>query len=177
MLTMVAGVAGAAGAEACSLTPRLKPRPHSDVACRKSLDDLIAVIRSAPSISDAELTRRTAELAISFDSSVSDPILDYPNRSPIELTELLRGWSASAGKADRKPIRLAEVNPLKENDGVALYQFTLLRDQYHPADEEGCNGLFTHEEFFGPERRSYLGTFINNRLRNVTAFDEWLAAL
>lgn len=165
-----------ASADACSLAGRLKPRAFYDAACRNSLDRLVALIRMAPRRSAEELVTKAEATSIHFDETVSDPILNYPNRSPIERAELIAGWSMAGGKADRTAIRLIEVNSLKSEKGVALLQFTLQRDQFHPADE-GCNGLFTHGDFYGPERRSYLGTFINNDLRQVTAFDQWLRTI
>lgn len=177
----LAGASFAAAGAACSFTARLKPISVSDAACRRSLQALVRLINDAPALADGDLSTRAALLAINFDSNVSDPILNYPNHSPIEYVDLLRAWGSSDGKRDRSPISLREVNMLKGERGVALYQFTLRRDQFHgeiTAEEAaGDSCAVPSEAFYGPEDTSYLGLFKNNELREVSSFDAWLRTL
>lgn len=165
-------------AKACSLVNPRRSIGFSDAACRRSLNDLVRLINDARALTDEELAHRASELSINFDSDVSDPILDYRNRSPIEDEELLKAWSRSAGTLDRKPIRLAEVNLLKGERGVALYQFTLRRERFYAeiteedAASDSCG--VAQPAHFETTLTSYLGVFLNNKLRTVSAFDEWL---
>lgn len=177
---LLGGLAAAIGgavepAAACSLVARPKPRRFSEAAALRSLRELVALINAAPKLTDALLGERAE--ALNFDAAIADELLSYPDRSPIENSELLRAWGRADGKPDRSAIRLTETTFLKEAHGIALYQFTLTRDQYHPADTEGCNGLFVHDEYYGIERRSYLGVFVNNALRDVRSFPDWLRTI
>jgi len=105
------------------------------------LGALIELINDAPHLSDDVLATRAAALSIRFDTDVSDPILDYPKVSPVETSDLLRAWTKSAGNNDRTPIRLAEMNRLKADRGVALYQFTLRRERFfREVTEEQAGG-------------------------------------
>lgn len=177
----IAAAVVASPSDACTLIGRRKPVGFSDAACRRSLRKLVELINNAPDLVDAEVKARAAELSIRFDKTVSDPILDYPNISPIEDLELIRGWSVSAAKRDRSPLSIEEVNLLKGENGIALYQFTLRRDQFHAgvtveeAAGDSCGIAF--DAFYGPEDASYLGLFENNKLREVWAFDPWLREL
>lgn len=179
LITAAATVACAtAQAQACTLTARLRPIAFSDTACRESLNQLVRLINDAPRLSDKALATRSETLSINFASDVTEPILDYPDRSPIDNAELLRAWTRSAGTSDRAPIKLAEVNLLKGKRGVALYQFTLSRDRFFPevteaqANEDSCG--VAEPAHFSVTHASYLGEFTNNRLRAVSAFDTWL---
>ncbi|MET0588667.1 MAG: hypothetical protein ABWZ75_09110 [Novosphingobium sp.] len=164
--------------DACTVIGKRKPVAFSDAACRRSLRKLVDLINDAPALPDAEVTTRAADLSIRFDESVTDPILNYPNFSPIKDLELVRGWSVSAAKRDRSPINIEEINLLKGSKGMALYQFTLRRDRFHAGvtDEEAAGGScdVAFDPFFSPEDVSYLGLFQNNKLREVWAFDQWL---
>lgn len=163
-------------AQACSLVARQRPVGFSETAALRSLRALVTLINDAPRLTDEMLAERAGSW--NFDDSVSDPLLNYAQPAhPIENTTILRAWGTADGKPDRTPIRLIESNLLKERGGIALYQFTLRRDQYHAADPEGCNGLFVHGEYYGPEDAAYLGTLRNNVLRDIRAFPEWLQTL
>jgi hypothetical protein len=124
------------------------------------------------------LSTRAALLSINFGVDVSDPLLNYPNRGPIEHVDLLRAWTRSDGMVDRTPMHLVEVNLLKGTRGVALYQFTLERERYFAeiTEEDASNGScsFPEPAHYGRTRASYLGVFINNKLREVSSFDAWL---
>ena len=179
-----AGLAAALAAspsEACTLVPRLKPVGFSDAASRRSLRRLVQLINDAPTVSDAEVVARAGNLRIRLDDSVSDPILNFPKTSPVEVLDVVRAWSMSAGKRDHSPLSIREMNLLKRGGGIALYQFTLRRDQFHAGltNEEVSGGSCDapHDSFYGPEDASYLGLFKNNELREVWAFDQWLREL
>lgn len=164
--------------EACSLVANLRPIAFSDAACRRSLRELVGLIDQAPSLSDAELSARAGRLSVRLDESVSNAILNYPAQRPAEDIDVIRGWSSWAGKRDRSPLVVREINLLKGERGTALYQFTLRRDQYHPevTEEEAASDScgVVRDAFYGPEDASYLGLFVNNMLREVSAFDVWL---
>lgn len=178
---LVAAAGAASAGEACSITARLKPIGFSDAACRRSLRELVKLINATPNLSDEAVSARAAQLGINFDTSVSDAILNYPNRSPTEDLELFRAWGSSGGKPDRSPVGLREENLLKGERGVAIYQFTLRRDRYHPEVTEdeaaGDSCGMPYKAFYGPEDSSYLGVFKNNKLREVSAFDVWLRTI
>ena len=168
----------AAKSEACSLVASLRPIDFSDEACRRSLRRLVDLINAAPALADAEVVKRAGRLGVRFDDDVTDAVLGFAKTRPVEDLDLIRAWSMSAGKRDRAPLVIREINQLKGERGIALYQFTLRRDQYHPelkledVNGGGCDG--PHHAFYAPEDSSYLGLFRNNRLRAVSAFDVWL---
>lgn len=172
----------AAGAETiangCSLVARRRAKSFSDAACRRSLEALVRLINDAPRLSDQVLGSRADELSINFDPDVTGPILDYPNRSPIDAAELLRAWTRTAQTRDRAPLRLAEVNLLKGDRGLALYQFTLRRERFFAEvteeDAAGDSCGSAAPAHYSTTLASYLGVFRNNRLHTVRAFDEWL---
>lgn len=169
---------GSEAADACSFVVTPRPVGFSDAACRRSLERLIGLINEASRLSDEALTKRAEALSIIFDADVTDPILNFPNRSPIEDGELLRAWTRSDGTPDRVPLRLTEVNLLKSERGYALYQFTLLRERFvaevteEQASTDSCG--IPAPAHFETARASYIGVFRNNRLRTVSAFEEWL---
>jgi len=185
---MLLGGAGAAmtaataPAAACSLVARLKPVGFSDRACRASLRALVGLINAAPHLSNAEVATRADGLGILFDDNVSTALLGEPASLPVENGAVIRGWTIAEGHPDRSPLALHEINLLKADRGIALYQFTLRRDQYHAglsdadAADDSC-GATAFDAFYGYERTSYLGTFRNNALREISAFDVWLRTL
>lgn len=172
------GLTASAG-EACSFVARVKPISFSDAACRRSLRQFVELINDAPNLTDAELSQRYERAPVRFEDGVHDPVLSYrtdiPADEPYEETNVIRAWGAAYGKPDRLPIAIREVNLLKSQKGFALYQFTLRRDQYHPATEEDGGSCYpSSEAHYGPEDVSYLGRFVNNQLRRILPFDEWL---
>lgn len=70
------------------------------------------------------------------------------------------------------------MNILKGKRGVALYQFTLQRERFFPqvTEEEAAGDSCGVPEaaHYATVQSSYLGVFLNNKLRTVSAFDEWL---
>ena len=171
----------ASAAEACTVIGSIRPIAFSDAACRRSLRELVSLINEAPALADAELAERADGLSIQFDESVTDELVAFPGMLPIENRDLIRSWSLSAGQRDRSPIALREVNLLKDRKGIALYQFTLRRDLYHPGltgeDVDGGSCDVPHDPFYAAQDVSYLGLFFNNRLREVSAFEQWLREL
>lgn len=137
-------------ARACSLVARVRPTGLSDAACRRSLGRLVRVINEAPGLDDDAVARRAGELGVRFDNDVIDRILDYPARNSVEDLALIRGWTLSAGKRDRYYAEISETE----------------------ASGDSCT--VPSPAFFAVEDRSYLGVFVNNRLREVSAFDAWL---
>ena len=173
---LVAGALAAPSAQGCTISARVKPIGFSDAKCRSSLRALLELVNAAPTLSAAELSTRAEELNINFDDSVTDRILPDLKLYPVEDADLILGWSLAAGKRDRSPVILHEVNLLKGEKGIALYQFTLRRDAYHAEileDDDGC-GMGPADAFYGAEKEAYLGLFVNNKLREVSVFDAWL---
>lgn len=173
------GLTASAG-EACSLVASIRTIGFSDAACRRSLRRLIQLIIDAPKLTDAGLSERHERAPVRFEDGVDDPILAYrtdiPADAPYEEIDVIRAWSAAYGRPDRSPIAIREMNLLKSQKGFALYQFTLRRDQFHPATEEDGGSCFpSTEAHYGPEDVSYLGRFVNNQLRRILPFDEWLS--
>lgn len=173
---LIAGVLAAPSAQACTVVARLKPVGFSDSKCRRSLRALIELINAASTLSVTDLVVRADNLFIDFDDSVIERILPTITVYPPENSDLLLGWSLSASKRDRSPATLHEVNLLKGEKGIALYQFTLRRDLYHDEiteNDDGC-GPGPRDAFYGVGDESYLGLFRNNKLREVSVFDAWL---
>lgn len=175
-----AGLAAAPG-RSCSITARRLPLPFSDAACRRSLRALVDLINAAAGLSEAELAARTSRLAVTFDEQVVDAVLPEQRVHPIEEAAVIGAWTLSDGKRDRAPVRIRELNLLKGDAGVALYQFTLRRDAFHAEVREedvggGSCGM-PEPAHYARQDASYLGLSVNNRLREVSAFDVWLRKL
>jgi len=93
--------------------------------------------------------------------------------SPNHPVQFYKEFRLSAGRPDPRPIRISELNLLRRVGTRAVYQFTLDRYSYHSADDDGCNGMFTHDEFYGVDRVAYLATFSNNQLQQIKLFQDW----
>lgn len=176
---LAAGGALAERAEACTVVATQRRVAFSDDGCRRELRELVAMINTAPSLTDAVLTERLRNRAdIRFDQGVTDPLLDYPKIYPIESADVIRGWSMSEGKRDRAPIRLTEVTLFKGERGFGFYQFTLRRDRFmaEVTDEMSASDTCASPEpaHWYAEDHAYLAAFQNNKLREVSAFDVWL---
>lgn len=130
------------------------------------------MLQSGGSLTAKELETRVDEMSVTVGDQVRTDNLD-PESAIGNEYDLYRNFTLSDGNRDAKPTRLGETTLLEEAKGRALYQFALTRHQFHPEDLEGCNGMFTHDAFFGDETRSYLGQFANNRLRSVERFADW----
>ncbi|RDS77572.1 hypothetical protein DL238_08115 [Alteriqipengyuania lutimaris] len=81
----------------------------------------------------------------------------------------------SGGKLDPEPIRVKEINLIRTVDNRAAFEFTVARKQYFPADDEGCNGLFVHPEYYERTETAFIARFHNNRLEGFRDFPEWFA--
>ncbi len=169
----VVGGLVSSSAQACSLTyyPRT---PFNDQVCRASLVAWVALLNEETGSPSESLISKIDDLDVEVGDNILEEIL-----SEAELADADRGYTlytrfrVSDGKLDRAPIKLKEVNRIRKLRNRASYQFTLVRQSYHAADEEGCNGLFTHDELWSADQTSYLATFWNNRLQAVKLFPEW----
>ena len=175
---LAAGAAGLvlalpARADACSIVAN-PPERFSDRSCRRALRLWVELLNRAPSMSAEALSGEVEEISVSIDEEMIDSVASERINSTDERRyAFYRDFRMSGGKLDTRPIRIDEVNLIRQLGGRATYQFTLERFSYHPADPEGCNGLFTHDEYWGVDRVSYLATFWNNRLESVKPFPEW----
>jgi hypothetical protein len=106
---------------------------------------------------------------------VDDEMLSAGPDGNMEVPAFLRTYRLSDGKLDSKPIRLAELDLVRQRGSRAAFAFTLKRYSYHAADPEGCNGMLTHDEYWGEEQTGYIATFVNNRLEQLREFPEWFA--
>jgi hypothetical protein len=167
---LLAATAGAGRAQACSLTGT-RSRPFRRSACEEELAELVRILNAAPSMSEAAVEAWYEERQFEVD----DDLLEEQEGNIVDVPGFLRSYRLADGKLDSKPIRLVEVELVRQRGNRAAFAFTLKRHSYHAADPEGCNGLFTHGEYWGEERAGYIATFLNNRLTQLRAFPEWFA--
>lgn len=175
---LAAGAVGAAllaapAAQACTLTGEVR-RKFSDRACRAALEEWVELLNQGPQMSADAIAERVDDLNITIDDDmVGEALAETANTETGRDTRFYKEFRLSGGRLDTRPIRIDGINLIRQLKSRATYQFTLERYSYHPADPEGCNGLFTHDEYWGVERDSYLATFWNNRLRTIRPFPEW----
>jgi hypothetical protein len=175
---LVAAAAGmsalaAGSAEACSLTAT-RTVPFEDRACRQRIRDWAALLDRGPGMTDAAIEAAAEAIGGWVDSDIVVAVLgDRVPPSPNQPVQFYKEFRLSAGRPDSRPIRISEINLLRRVDRRAVYQFTLDRYSYHPADDEGCNGMFAHDEFYGVDRVAYLATFSNNQLQQIKTFQDW----
>ena len=175
---LAAGAVGAAlfaapAAQACSLTADVR-RKFSDRACRAALEEWVGLLNRAPQMSAEAIAEQVDDLNMTIDDEMVWEVLGERTSTRTDRGYLFyKEFRLSGGRLDTRPIRIDEINLIRRLKNRATYQFTIERYSYHPADPEGCNGLFTHDEYWGVERDSYLATFWNNRLRTVRPFPEW----
>ena len=175
---LAAGAAGVAllaapAAEACSIVAQRFVR-FSDRASRQALQEWVELLYVGPSMSAEAIADRVDDLNISIDEDMVWNVLgERTNTDTDRGYTFYKEFRLSGGRLDTRPIRIAETNLIRQLRNQATYQFTLERYSYHPADPEGCNGMFTHDEYWGVDRVSYLATLLNNRLRSVRPFPEW----
>ena len=168
---LVAGSAGAGPVSACSLAGTPRSRPFRREACERELRELVRILNEAPSMS-AEAVEAWYEQR---EFEVDDDLLWTGADGNMEVPAFLRTYRLSGGKLDSKPIRLAELELVRQRGSRAAFAFALKRYSYHPADPEGCNGMFIHDEYWGEEQTGYIATFVNNRLERLREFPEWFA--
>ena len=166
------GLVAAAPVEACSLTA-VRRRPYSDSECRRELQRFVNLLNAAPILSPEALSERAQELSVTLDETMVENAVGDEGSWDEQRDRFYREFKISDGKPDPRPIRLREANLIRRLGNRAAYQFTLERYSYHAADEEGCNGMFTHDEYYGVDRTSYLATFVANGLEAVKDFPEW----
>lgn len=158
-------------AEACSLTGVRRVR-FDDDACRQALRDWVELLNSAPKMSVEAVEAKAEALNVTLDDDLLD---DHAGDGGVldRSVAFYRRFRMSDERLDPRPIRISEIQLLRQLKNRAAYQFALERYSYHAADEEGCNGMFTHGEYFGIERSAYLATFRNNRFDSIRTFPEW----
>lgn len=134
-------------AEACSLTATRRVR-FSDAVCRQHIQAWVALLDHGPAMTDQAIEAEAERLHLWVDSEIVRAVLgdDMPP-SPNHPIQFYKKFRLSSGRPDPRPIRISELNRLHRVGNRAVYQFTLDRYSYHPADDEGCNGMFTHGEF------------------------------
>ncbi|HYE29666.1 MAG TPA: hypothetical protein VEA61_15720 [Allosphingosinicella sp.] len=172
---LAAALLAAPAAEACSLTGERRVR-FSDADCRESLERWVALLNDGPRLTLEAIEERAAEVLRNveiedemIEAAVGERTGDMTDRTHLFYKQFL----VSDDRLDARPVRIHDVNLFRRLRNRASYQFTLERYSYHAADPEGCNGLFTHDEYWGVERTSYVGAFHNNRLQSVRLFPEW----
>lgn len=171
---------GAAGAtllassatQACTIIPPAKAKPFRRAECEQQIHDLVAFMNKAPGLPPDAVSDWVDARAIEVE-------FEYPvseNVGGVLYNYLFfREYGMSGGKLDPDPIRIKEISLIRNVGNRASFQFTLTRNQFFPADEEGCNGLFTHGEYFQKTDTAFIARFFNNRLKSFRDFPEWFA--
>jgi hypothetical protein len=167
---LLAAAAGARPTDACSLTGT-RTRPFRRGACEDELEELVRILNEAPSMSEEAVEAWYAERQFEVDHD----LLWQEEGKTVEVADFLRTYRLSDGKLDSKPIRLVELELVRQRKNRAAFAFVLKRHSYHAADPEGCNGLFAHDEYWGDEQTGYIATFVNNRVERLREFPEWFA--
>ncbi|MEA3014774.1 MAG: hypothetical protein QOD42_3319 [Sphingomonadales bacterium] len=163
----------AGSAEACSLTGT-RNVPFEDRACRRRIRDWAALLERGPGMTDAAIDAAAEAIGGWVDRDIVVAVLgDRVPPSPDRPVRFYQEFRLSAGRPDPRPIRISELNLLRRVGSRAVYQFALDRYSYHPADHEGCNGMFVHDEFYGVDRVAYLATFSGNQLQQIKWFEDW----
>lgn len=160
-------------AAACSIVPTSRT-PFHDRRSRASIGKFVALLNEAATLSDEELMRRQDEMSVVLEDDWVDEQVGDRQTGAIGRDYLfVKQFRVSGGILDPRPIEVEDVNLIRRLGNRATYQFTLKRYSYHPADLEGCNGLFTHDAYYGYDRLSCLATTSANRLQTVRRFPEW----
>ena len=171
---MAAGMLWPAGdASACSIVATNRT-PFSDRTSRAAIASWVQFLNEAGTLPDDDLIRRHGDLSVVLEDEWVDEVVG--DREPGHIGRdylFVKEFRLSGGRLDPRPIELEETNLLRRLGNRATYQFTLKRYSYHPADFEGCNGMFTHDEYYGFDRISCLATLTANHLRTVRRFPEW----
>lgn len=157
-------------AAACSLAAVPRPLRFSDAQCRRQIREWVSLLNSAPSMKPDAVEAWLEERSITLDHELLRSGSDQ-----VDEATFIRSFRVSAGKLDPKDIRLADIGLVRQRDNLASYAFTLRRYRYYPADDEGCNGLFVHDEYWGNEDRAFIASFTNNRMKTLRTFPEWFA--
>ena len=170
MATSLVAISGTA--DACSIFGRPRVEPIDERECRAELQRLVDFLNQAHDLPVGEVEEWLEESGVSIRDYLRMSS-DYPNEQ--EVAQWAKTYRVSDGTVDPKPVELFETNLIRNVDHNTAMQFTLRSYRFNAADPEGCNGLLTHDAYFGYEQDAYIGTFYNNRLRYVRRFDEWFA--
>ena len=168
---LLAAAGGAGRAAACSLTASRRPRPFRRGECERAVEALVRMLNEAHSIPEEAVEKWYSERRFEIENDLLTPDAEGLTHE----VDFIRDYRMSGGKLDSKPIRLVELELVRQRGNRAAFAFALKRYSYHPADPEGCNGLFTHDEYWGEEQTGYIATFLDNRLRQLRGFPEWFA--
>ena len=162
-----------ASATACSISPQNRT-PFNDRRSRGSIADFVQLLNEAATLPEEEAIRRRDEMGVVLEDAWVEERVGERDRSHAGRDYLfVREFRMAGGQLDTRPIEIEEINLIRRLGNRATYQFTMKRYSFHPADPEGCNGLFTHDAFYGYERLSCLATTYANRLQAVRRFPEW----
>ena len=157
-------------AEACSIIATPKAKSFKASVCEQQIYDLVAFLNKAPSLSRVEIEKWVDDRGV-------DVYYEYPlsqNVGGVLYNYLFfQEYHISGGKPDPKPMQVSDVNLIRQVKNQAAYQFTIDRTQFFPADEEGCKGLFTHDEYFGATKTAFIAKFLNNKMTDFREFPEW----
>jgi hypothetical protein len=154
------GAVAASDSKACTLLATQKPVAFRSGLCESRIRQFVDFANVASAKSNDEIETWHEQTGISP---------DYVG----EYGESIKTLRVSDGKVDQKPIKVGEIELLRQLKNKASYAFTLKRHQYFAADEEGCNGLFVHDEYYADTTTAYLAAFENNRFIMFREFPEW----
>lgn len=169
-ITLAAACATESATSACSLSAPVRPKRFDDFACRKQIVELVDMLNRGVVIEEAEIDAWLEERPIVFDED-----LLWSGEETMSPAAFIKNFKISDGKLDSKPIRISELSLIKNRRNFAAYAFTMRRYSYTAADEEGCNGLFVHDEYWSYQLVGYIASFTNNRMESLRAFPEWFA--
>jgi len=162
-----------ASATACSISPQNRT-PFNDRRSRGAITDFVTLLNEAATLPEDEAIRRQDAMSVVLEDAWVEERVGDRERSHVGRDYLfVKEFRMAGGRLDTRPIEIEEINLIRRLGNRATYQFTMKRYSFHPADPEGCNGLFTHEAFYGYDRLSCLATTYANRLQAVRRFPEW----
>jgi len=163
----------ASEARACSIAA-VNRTPFSDRRCRQAIAEFVTLLNEAPSLSWDDASRRLDEMGVEIEEDWARELTWDRSMTNVDRQyAFVQEYRKSGGILDPKPVEIDELNLIRRLGNRATYQFSLKRYSYHPADPEGCNGLFVHDEYYGYDRLACLATFSANRLNGVRRFPEW----
>ena len=154
------GAVAANDVRACTLIGTQKPVAFRSDICERRIRQFVDFANVAHARSDDDIETWQEKTGIF-------PVYEG------EYEESIKTLRVSDGKVDLKPVRIGEIELLRQLKNRASYVFTLKRHQYFAADEEGCSGLFVHDEYYKDTTTAYLAAFENNRFRMFREFPEW----
>ena len=159
----IGAIASASGADACTLIATRRAKPFRSSTCERQIRQIVDFANLAHAKTDEEVAAWAEKTGIDAQYDGDD----------FDNNRVLQTMRISDGKVDLKPIRILEINLLRQLGNRASYQFTLRRNQFSAADDEGCNGLFTHGEFYSDVDTAFLAWFEDNEFQGFREFPEW----